>query len=371
MGPAGARRVARVRAVPRARPGVPRRRGGRDPGAGRRQGAGAGEGPGRGERSRARGRGARRRARRRNSSANPTCARSSSFPAGWSTSSPPEPTVPRRLDASERARFTHVPVRDLDRAHLVRVPVLTPGIAGMTLGRWILLRQGHEHDRGLIAHELVHVRQWRELGAARFLSATSARTSGAGGAGSATGPPTRRSRSRPKRGSSRGADNPFRAAAGTLPVIAGSAASGFDFPSRFLRSLLRRARRSPCPTRPAPTTSARHARSRVLATAPASRGSNPGSRPGRAIGAVRSSGSCDRVRGAGAATRASGRRAPRRRNRGRVHLVPARRLWLRRLVDDAPCPDHQRADVGRSGGATARSSTANGSSLAGRRRVNV
>jgi hypothetical protein len=77
--------------------------------------------------------------------------------------------VPRRLDASERAQFTHVPVRDLDRAHLVRVPFLTPGIAGMTLGRLILLRQGHEHDRDLIAHELVHVRQWRELGAARFL----------------------------------------------------------------------------------------------------------------------------------------------------------------------------------------------------------
>lgn len=78
--------------------------------------------------------------------------------------------MPRRLDAREREQFTHVPVRDLDRARLVRVPVLTPGIAGMTLGRWILLRRGHEHDRDLIAHELVHVRQWRELGAARFLA---------------------------------------------------------------------------------------------------------------------------------------------------------------------------------------------------------
>ena len=77
--------------------------------------------------------------------------------------------MPRRLDACEREQFTHVPVRDLDRARLGRVPVLTPGIAGMTLGRWILLRRGHEHDRDLIAHELVHVRQWRELGAVRFL----------------------------------------------------------------------------------------------------------------------------------------------------------------------------------------------------------
>lgn len=75
----------------------------------------------------------------------------------------------RRLDASEREQFTHVPARDLDRARLVTVPALTPGAAGMTLGRWILLRRGHEHDGGLIAHELVHVRQWRQLGATRFL----------------------------------------------------------------------------------------------------------------------------------------------------------------------------------------------------------
>jgi Domain of unknown function (DUF4157) len=77
--------------------------------------------------------------------------------------------VPRPLDAHERAQFAHVPARDLERARLVTVPVLTPGVAGMTLGRWILVRRGHEHDRALIAHELVHVRQWRELGAARFL----------------------------------------------------------------------------------------------------------------------------------------------------------------------------------------------------------
>jgi hypothetical protein len=76
--------------------------------------------------------------------------------------------VARRLDASERQLFTHVPARDRKRARLVVVPVLTPGIAGMTFGRWILVRRGHEHDRDLIAHELVHVRQWRQLGAARF-----------------------------------------------------------------------------------------------------------------------------------------------------------------------------------------------------------
>lgn len=75
----------------------------------------------------------------------------------------------RRLDASERELFAHVPAHDLERARLVVVPLLTPGISGMTLGRWVLVRRGHEHDRDLIAHELVHVRQWRELGCARFL----------------------------------------------------------------------------------------------------------------------------------------------------------------------------------------------------------
>jgi Domain of unknown function (DUF4157) len=77
--------------------------------------------------------------------------------------------VARRLDARERAHFTHIPARDLERARLVVVPVLTPGVAGMTLGRWVLVRRGHEHNGRLLAHELVHVRQWRELGAACFL----------------------------------------------------------------------------------------------------------------------------------------------------------------------------------------------------------
>jgi hypothetical protein len=75
----------------------------------------------------------------------------------------------RALTPEEQARHPHVPAEDRERARLVVVPVLTPGIAGMTLGRWILLRRGHEHDHGLVAHELVHVRQWRELGLARFL----------------------------------------------------------------------------------------------------------------------------------------------------------------------------------------------------------
>ncbi|HUF83653.1 MAG TPA: hypothetical protein VMQ81_03570 [Acidimicrobiia bacterium] len=75
----------------------------------------------------------------------------------------------RALTVEEWARYPRIPDRDRERARLVTVPVLTPGIAGMTLGRWILLRRGHEHDADLVGHELVHVRQWRELGLVRFL----------------------------------------------------------------------------------------------------------------------------------------------------------------------------------------------------------
>ncbi len=54
------------------------------------------------------------------------------------------------------------------RASII-VPWLTPGVAAMTLGRFILVRRGNETSAGLIAHELVHVQQWREQGALRFL----------------------------------------------------------------------------------------------------------------------------------------------------------------------------------------------------------
>lgn len=75
----------------------------------------------------------------------------------------------RGLSVEEQALHHHVPDVDRRRARIVVVPVLTPGVGGMTLGRWILLRRGRERDVGLLAHELVHVRQWRELGVIRFL----------------------------------------------------------------------------------------------------------------------------------------------------------------------------------------------------------
>jgi hypothetical protein len=75
----------------------------------------------------------------------------------------------RRLAPAAVERFAHVPARDVARARIVVLPRLTPGVAAMTLGRWILLRRDHADDADLVGHELVHVRQWREHGRSRFL----------------------------------------------------------------------------------------------------------------------------------------------------------------------------------------------------------
>ena len=76
----------------------------------------------------------------------------------------------RALNDDEVALYDHVPPEDARRARLVTTPILSPGANGMTLGRWVLLRRGHEAVKPLIAHELVHVRQWREQGRIRFLA---------------------------------------------------------------------------------------------------------------------------------------------------------------------------------------------------------
>ena len=44
------------------------------------------------------------------------------------------------------------------------------GAAAITLGRVVSVRRASSDDARLLAHELVHVRQWRELGAVRFLA---------------------------------------------------------------------------------------------------------------------------------------------------------------------------------------------------------
>lgn len=79
----------------------------------------------------------------------------------------------RRLLPVELASYDHVPPVVARRVVVVRVPVLPPAAAAMTLGRFVLvLRDGMADRTGrrrLLAHELVHARQWAELGVARFL----------------------------------------------------------------------------------------------------------------------------------------------------------------------------------------------------------
>jgi hypothetical protein len=76
----------------------------------------------------------------------------------------------RRLSAAEVAAYDLVPAAIARRAILVRVPVLPPGAVGMTSGRLVLLRRDEPEDgsSALIAHELVHVRQFAALGRLRF-----------------------------------------------------------------------------------------------------------------------------------------------------------------------------------------------------------
>lgn len=76
----------------------------------------------------------------------------------------------RPLAADVQVRYAHVGGIDTARARIVVVPWLTPGVAAMTLGRFILVRRGHQGSVPLLAHELVHVEQWRQTGALRFLT---------------------------------------------------------------------------------------------------------------------------------------------------------------------------------------------------------
>lgn len=69
----------------------------------------------------------------------------------------------RALDEDEVRAFDLVAPGTARRARLVSVPLLAPGASGMTLGRWVLLRQGHERRPELVAHELVHVEQFADL----------------------------------------------------------------------------------------------------------------------------------------------------------------------------------------------------------------
>lgn len=78
----------------------------------------------------------------------------------------------RCLDAEEVEAFDHIADGLCERVQLVRTNLLPPAADGMTIGRFVLLR-GNQIERGattLLAHELVHVRQFAEMGMPRFLT---------------------------------------------------------------------------------------------------------------------------------------------------------------------------------------------------------
>jgi hypothetical protein len=79
--------------------------------------------------------------------------------------------MPRRLTERELDAYDVLPRAVAQRVRIIRVRVLPPGASGMTLGRFVLVLGDTDHDgtRTLLAHELVHVRQWHELGTVRFL----------------------------------------------------------------------------------------------------------------------------------------------------------------------------------------------------------
>lgn len=80
-------------------------------------------------------------------------------------------TRQRSLDLEEISTFSHVGEEVLGRVRLIRTNLLPRAADGMTLGNLVLLRGDRIEQRStsLLAHELVHVRQFAELGPGRFL----------------------------------------------------------------------------------------------------------------------------------------------------------------------------------------------------------
>lgn len=78
--------------------------------------------------------------------------------------------VGRPLNDVEVESYDVVSSEIARRVRVVEVPFIPGGYAGMTLGRNVLLARtvAPDGNSALIAHELVHVRQWSELGAVGF-----------------------------------------------------------------------------------------------------------------------------------------------------------------------------------------------------------
>lgn len=76
----------------------------------------------------------------------------------------------RRLTAGEVEAYDVLDASLARRVRVVDIPLIPGGFSGMTLGRWICLadQQPTNGESSLLAHELVHVRQWSEQGLVRF-----------------------------------------------------------------------------------------------------------------------------------------------------------------------------------------------------------
>jgi hypothetical protein len=83
---------------------------------------------------------------------------------------PAVPAIGRGLTPAEVESYDMI-TGDLARqVRIVEIPALPGQYVGMTLGRYVLLAKRVPDDGSstLLAHELVHVRQWAELGVAGF-----------------------------------------------------------------------------------------------------------------------------------------------------------------------------------------------------------
>lgn len=78
----------------------------------------------------------------------------------------------RGLNDRELANYRHIPRALAERVRIHAVPALPGRYVGITLGRHVYLATdvSDQGDSALLAHELVHVRQWSEQGAVPFLS---------------------------------------------------------------------------------------------------------------------------------------------------------------------------------------------------------
>lgn len=76
----------------------------------------------------------------------------------------------RRLEGPELVAYDVLDRRLAARVRVQKVPVLPRGASGMTLWRFVFLRSDIDRrgNSKLMAHELVHVRQYADLGYIRF-----------------------------------------------------------------------------------------------------------------------------------------------------------------------------------------------------------